>query len=216
MNSSRTTAFNLLAGAVFATISVLIFWDRAAAFDTTVGLWVQAQSNPALDAWMRAITHGGDRLTLILFSVALTVFFLIRRNRRGPLWLDITAVWLAIGVGYAINFTLKTLFARSRPELSPLLLSPSGYSYPSGHAMASTVVYGCAAFLLARRSPAAGRWIIIAAVLWISLIGLSRVYLDAHWPSDVLAGFAAGWLIVSAIIGWYDRNQPARPLNPIR
>ncbi|MBX3278678.1 MAG: phosphatase PAP2 family protein [Acidobacteria bacterium] len=156
---------------------------------------------------MRAITHGGDRLTLILFSAALTGLFIKRRGRDSSAALDITAVWLAIGAGYALNYTLKILFARSRPELSPLLLTPSGYSYPSGHAMVSTVVYGCAAYLLARKWPRARRWITGAAVAWIFLIGLSRVYLDAHWPSDVLAGFAAGWLVVSAIIGWYDRNQ---------
>jgi membrane-associated phospholipid phosphatase len=191
----------------FAVISALIFWDRARAVDASVGLWIQTQSSPALDAWMRAMTHGGDRLTLILVCSALTVFFIIRRNQGSTLVFDLTAVWLAIGAGYATNYTLKVLFARSRPELSPLLLTPSGYSYPSGHAMVSTIVYGCAACLLARIWPRAAGRIIGAAVIWIFLIGLSRVYLDAHWPSDVLAGFAGGWIVVSLIIGWYDRSR---------
>jgi undecaprenyl-diphosphatase len=151
---------------------------------------------------MQMITHAGDRLTHILVCAALSVSLLWRRR-----WRAAATIWMAIGAGYGINTLLKIFFARARPDLSLVFIAPSGYSYPSGHAMASTVIYGCAAFFLARLLPRYRVLIRTVAIAIVFLIGLSRIYLDAHWPTDVLAGFAVGGLVLAAVIKWYDIDR---------
>jgi undecaprenyl-diphosphatase len=193
------TILLLIVAGIFILLSCLVFWDLTSAFDVAVERWVQAQSTPLLDRLMQMITHGGDRLTHLLISAALSIFFLWRRR-----WRAAATIWMAIGAGYAINSLLKLFFGRTRPDLSLIFIAPSGYSYPSGHAMASTVVYGCAAFFLARLLPHSRVLIRALAIIIVFFIGLSRIYLDAHWPTDVLAGFAVGGLVLAAIIKWYD------------
>ena len=193
------TILLLIVAGIFILLSSLVFWDLTSAFDEAVERWVQAQSTPLLDRLMQMITHAGDRLTHILISTALSLFLLWRRR-----WRAAATIWIAIGVGYAINSLLKLFFGRTRPDLSLIFVAPSGYSYPSGHAMASTVVYGCAAFFLSRLLPHSSVLIRTLAIVIVFFIGLSRIYLDAHWPTDVLAGFAIGGLVLAAVIKWYD------------
>ena len=193
------TILLLIVAGIFILLSCLVFWDLTSAFDEALERWVQAQSTPLLDRLMQMITHAGDRLTHILICTALSLFLLWRRRWRAG-----ATIWMAIGVGYAINSLLKLFFGRTRPDLSLIFVAPSGYSYPSGHAMASTVVYGCAAFFLARLLPHFSALIRTAVIVIVFFIGLSRIYLDAHWPTDVLAGFAIGGLVLAAVIKWYD------------
>ena len=103
-------------------------------------------------------------------------------------------VFLAVLGASLFNQLLKTHYHRTRP--SSALLFQQGLSFPSGHAMIGMALYGCLAWLLwrHRRHPA---WVVLL-VLWAVVIGLTRIYLHVHYPTDVLAGFAAGllWLIL--------------------
>jgi undecaprenyl-diphosphatase len=106
--------------------------------------------------------------------------------------------WLAAVAGSAVlNHLLKVLFARPRPHFEHPLLVETSYSFPSGHAMESFVVYGMLAYfaVLALRS-----WESRGAALLVVLIGFSRMYLGVHYLSDVLAGYAAGGVWLSALI----------------
>ena len=90
-----------------------------------------------------------------------------------------------------LNQIVKQIFERSRPDLFPHLQNVGGYSFPSGHSQAALAFYAVLAYLLARR--VAPKWripIYCAAAFWIVLVGLSRNYLEVHYPSDVLAAFA--------------------------
>lgn len=106
---------------------------------------------------------------------------------------------LALGGGMAFNLLLKWLYHRERPSIHRLV-EESGYSFPSGHSMAAFLFFGMMAMLLTLFvvSRAAKAVIILAAVVLILLVGISRIYLGVHYPSDVLAGFAAGgvWLVM--------------------
>lgn len=200
----RTT--EICATIVFIFLALALVRGLSADFDERVAHWVQSQSSDALDLVMHAITSCGNTLTIILVT-ALSSALLFRLTRRKR---AILLIWLACGIGYGINNLAKYLFARPRPQLSTLFTDPSSYSFPSGHAMVSTVVYGCLVFMLARAYPGA-RWPLRVAVsIFIFLIGLSRVYLDVHWPTDVIAGFALGFLVLSALLRWYDFDLISR------
>lgn len=206
---------DITAAVLFAALSFLILNELTLEYDQSIAQWLQGQTQ--LDSLLRWMTHFGDTVTLLIVTLTVAAFIAWRtKQRRGAF-----AMMLAMGLAYIVNNALKYLFARERPQLSPLPVDPTSYSYPSGHAMISTAVYGCAAFLLSNIFPRY-RWPIrFAAVLLVMIIGVSRVYLDAHWPSDVLAGFAVGWVLLSAVKSWSSRTkvdvpqdeQPSEQLN---
>lgn len=145
-----------------------------------------------------AVTHLGDPLTLTVLCALVALLLLYQRQR----WL--AAGWvLAIAGNALLNPALKGIFARTRPVHDQTLVLASGWSFPSGHASSSVVAYGMLTYLLVRLLPA--HWpagLRMAAVLMATAlaftIGCSRVFLQVHFASDVLAGFASGtaWLAV--------------------
>ncbi|HKX30908.1 MAG TPA: phosphatase PAP2 family protein [Blastocatellia bacterium] len=170
---------------------------------------VHQHSTPQLNEAMGMVTRAGNALTLITFSLILAVFFLIRCRRKR----EALTILMSLGIGYAASAVLKLVFHRERPNLWEFIERPEDYSFPSGHAMASMVVYGMAAYLLELAFPRF-RWFfrVLAAVL-ILMIGTSRVYLGVHWPSDVLAGFVGGLAVVFNLAYWYSRrSSPFKPL----
>jgi undecaprenyl-diphosphatase len=120
---------------------------------------------------------------------------------------------LVVAGGQALGTLLKNVIVRSRPSATQALIPlPGSYAFPSGHALAAVLLYGVLAFLVARaahtRVMRVG--VVVAAVVIIGLVGLSRVYLGVHWPSDVVAAWILGgaWLAV-CISGylWWDRRR---------
>jgi membrane-associated phospholipid phosphatase len=150
---------------------------------------------------MLAITYLGSGYAYALLApLMLAILAYGRRWHEG-----ITLVGCLAGAGL-LNFLLKHLFERARPELFKVI-SETGYSFPSGHAMVSLCFYGIAAYIFGRGiSRLRGRLILYAIiVLLVAAIGISRVYLGVHYPSDVLAGYIAGgtWLAFCAAILWW-------------
>jgi membrane-associated phospholipid phosphatase len=122
------------------------------------------------------------------------------------------AAWLvAVLGGEAMNLLLKDLFARPRPHFERPLVVEASYSFPSGQAMESLVVYGMLAYfaVLASRGQGKRALSVGGAAVLVTLIGFSRPYLGAHYFSDVAGGFAAGGAWLSAVItGWEAMRQP--------
>lgn len=159
------------------------------------------------------LTHFGDTLTLTGLCVAGALALLWQR-RYG-----LCIGWVLAFVGNALlNRMLKSIFERTRPVHDHGLAFADGWSFPSGHASGSVVAYGMLAYLLVRLLPA--RWsaahlplVALAAALAFT-IGSSRVFLQVHFASDVLAGFASGaaWLAVcigALELARYRRTQQA-------
>ena len=115
-------------------------------------------------------------------------------------------------------FGLKHLFARHRPA-NQLLQEATNYSYPSGHALMSVTFYGLLAYIVwhSVKNKTAKWTIIVLLVLWIFLIGISRIYLRRHYYSDVMAGFATGflWLVISLKVIRQLEKRSIQKLNPI-
>lgn len=139
-------------------------------------------------------THLGDPLTLVALVVLVAGGLLWRGHR----WLALGWVVACAGNGL-LNQGLKRVFARVRPLHEHGFAVAEGYSFPSGHTSGSVVVYGMLAYLCVRLLPV--RWhlpAVLCAALLAYCMGVSRVLLQVHWASDVLAGFASGltWLAV--------------------
>jgi membrane-associated phospholipid phosphatase len=94
-----------------------------------------------------------------------------------------------------------------RPDLWRSPIKETSFSYPSGHALGSTILYGFLAYLLATRYPRFAWFIYVLAVLLIAVIGLSRLYLGVHWPTDIIGGYCIGFLWVMFCIAMLKLQQ---------
>jgi undecaprenyl-diphosphatase len=126
-------------------------------------------------------------------------------------------VALAIGGGWLVSTLLKFGFSRPRPSVVPHLDSVQTSSFPSGHSMLSAVVFLTLGSLLARLTPSYRLkiYFVCVAILLSGLVGMSRVYLGVHYPTDVLAGWAAGlvwavlcWLVARGLQHWGAVERP--------
>jgi undecaprenyl-diphosphatase len=135
----------------------------------------------------------------------------------GYLWIKRVRVWvltlmLAVFGGMLLNFLLKDVFVRPRPHFDDPLLTLTTYSFPSGHTMMATVFYGTLCALIVSRI-VFWRWrvlAIVAAGVMILLVGFSRIYLGAHYLSDVLAAIAEGlaWIAFCLlVVGELERRR---------
>jgi membrane-associated phospholipid phosphatase len=155
----------------------------------TVIMAIQSIRTPALDAVFRAITALGSE-DFFMVLVPLTLWCL---NLSAGIRLSVALV-----LGIVINDGLKTLFTHPRPfDLDPSvgLYHAEGYGLPSGHAQMSVIIWGVLAAEIRKR------WAWVTAVILMVLIGFSRIYLGVHFPTDVLAGWAVGALVLIAYIG---------------
>ncbi|MGZ5246599.1 MAG: phosphatase PAP2 family protein [Flavitalea sp.] len=165
-------------------------------FDTAVFSFVRPFISEAMTSFMVFITFFGTHKFLVPANLVLIGYFLFIKRHR---WYSIKVPVVAIG-SVGIMLGLKTLFSRLRPT-DPLLLEVKGFSFPSGHAMSAMTFYGLLIYLVYRyiNRPVLKWSLILLLSIFIFLIGISRVYLRVHYPSDVIAGFSMGmiWLVIA-------------------
>jgi undecaprenyl-diphosphatase len=201
-------------GLVVAAGALFLFYELAEEvyegdtqrFDESALAFVNGFASPRLTSFMRAVTYLGSNEFLVVAGTCVVLAFGLARWRRATVALLVTMAGAAL-----LNFTLKQLFGRERPEPffgAPL---PESYSFPSGHALLSFCFYGMIAAVMTVRVKGAGRRVFVwaGAVLLVALIGFSRIYLGVHYPSDVAAGYAAAFVWVM-IVASADRVMEAR------
>lgn len=165
--------------------------------DLQASQWFHAHAIGWVTSVMVVVTHLHGVAGMVVITMLLGGYFYWKKAR---FWLLTLAVAMP-GV-MVLNVLLKYTFLRARPSFErPLLqLNLSSYSFPSGHTATATLLYGLIAAYLVCQTPKWGARaaIVVAAVLMAALVGLSRIYLGAHYPSDVLAAMAesCGWLAV--------------------
>ena len=176
----------------FATIAQEVWEKETYAFDTSILLYLRSLHDPLRDRVMLAFTFFGEPNLLLALSVSLGIILWVRKHRSEATTIAVTGAG-ALG----LNILLKQLFARARPQLWERTVDVRFYSFPSGHAMISMVIYGLLGYLLDSRFPKQRWWIYSLTVILVAVIGLSRLYLGVHWPTDIIAGYTAGlvWLI---------------------
>jgi undecaprenyl-diphosphatase len=183
--------------------------DPIVRWDLHFARWLHEHSSPARVDVFDVVTLAGNAVVLGLLTLVALVLLVRRRD------LDRAALVVVVAGGIEVlNALLKLLFHRPRPELAFVHLDT--YSFPSGHAAGSAAVYGLLAVLVARGLAPWGRWLVgLGTTALLLAIGFSRLYLGAHYLSDVLAGLAlglawtAGWLLAYEA-GVVSRLVPTR------
>jgi undecaprenyl-diphosphatase len=205
MISGFTAALGALL--TFAWLSEEVFQGNVQQFDEPIRLWIHQYASPTPTSLMRFVTMLGSTAFLLAWGVSLGFVFLWAGWRRSAILLAVTMAGASM-----LDWALKMAFHRARPAPFFDTLVPSSYSYPSGHALLSFCFYSVLAAILAGHiERRVGRILIrMLAVLLITLIGVSRIYLGVHYPSDVLAGYLAAlvWIlgIVYATNRWRGRG----------
>ncbi|MBC9034109.1 phosphatase PAP2 family protein [Sphingomonas sp. JC676] len=201
--ASRRVPWGIVLAAGFATVFAILLWlghelneGDGAAFDRAVMLAMRVPGHPDVPfgpAWLpsavRDVTALGSS-TVLGFVVLATALFLWLRGRGRTALL----VLASTSLGAVAVTIVKALVGRSRPDLIDRLMQESSNSFPSGHAASSAIVYLTLATLLfpVVREPRMRAFVIGVALVLVGAIGISRVYLGVHWPSDVIAGWAFG------------------------
>ena len=142
-----------------------------------------------LEETMRDITGLGSVFTVVFVTVAVAAYLALTNRRRIAAY-----VIAAVGGGEAVSTVLKLFYHRPRPDLVPHGMEVFTASFPSGHAMMSAIAYLTLAILLARvdRNRRVKAFVLALGVSVTMLVGISRIYLGVHWPSDVVAGWCVG------------------------
>ncbi len=187
----------VVAGAIFFALAWNVAThDTIVTIDARVADWLHRHASAPVTAVMLAITHANSTVAIsamsVLFAAALA------RMRE---WYWMMSVALAVGGGLLLNVALKHAYERARPRFDDPILTLDTYSFPSGHTAGAAVFYGVvAAFLVSRTSEHRRRaaWVAAAGAA-IALVAFSRIYLGAHYLSDVLAAACSStaWLVLS-------------------
>ena len=187
----------VVAGSIFLGLAWNVAsHDTIVTIDAQVADWLHRHAFEPVTAVMLAITHANSTVAISALS-ALFALALARLRE----WYWMMSVALAVAGGLLLNVALKHAYERARPSFEEPILTLHTYSFPSGHTAGATVFYGVlAAFLVSRTSRHRWRaaWVAIAIVA-IALVAFSRIYLGAHYLSDVLAAACSStaWLVLS-------------------
>lgn len=175
-----------------------VFEGDAKNFDDAVRNSFQQIASPPLTAWMKFFSFVGSPLVLTILGAAIVIAFFVLKWKRGLILFLMTMAGEVL-----LSWTLKGFFRRARPEAFFDYPLPSSFSFPSGHALGSLCFFGILAWLVTARLENKLLKICVwtTAVFLILAIGLSRIYLGVHFPSDVIAGYTTGliWVIVVAV-----------------
>lgn len=173
-------------------------------FDAPVLIMLHAMATPTLDRLFLLMTRLGYQWGVVPLDLIVLLSLALRRRFRDSVFFGIAVTGSAI-----LNIFAKNYFARMRPDLWLSLAPETTYSFPSGHAMGSATL-GMGLILLCW--PTRWRWpTTVASLLFVLLVGVSRVYLGVHYPSDILAGWCAAIAWVFGMYELVDRKAPPPP-----
>lgn len=196
-------AAGLLFFLLFAKMVEDLLYQELGAFDTVVGDFIRSFVSSAVTNTAVTITQVGSATVEISLMLFVGGYLLFRLKHK---W-EAVVLFSSLAGGWLLNMVLKHAFQRTRPDIQHLI-EVGGYSFPSGHAMISTAFYGMLGYLiwLSMRERAKPAWpVILLTLCLVFFIGVSRVYLGVHFPSDVVAGFAAGGLwLIACIMGLHS------------
>jgi membrane protein DedA with SNARE-associated domain/membrane-associated phospholipid phosphatase len=184
--------------------------DQLTIIDKNLALWFHRSQTSGLTTMMQIVSSLASTRWVTGLALAIGLFLCWKQY-----WYRLLALLLVLPCGMILNVLLKITFHRQRPSFADSYLIFHGYSFPSGHTMAATLLYGLLA-VFAVIAIKKWRWRVAAALcalVMVLLVGLSRIFLGAHYLSDVLGAFAAGmaWLALSlTAVDTFRRNRARR------
>ena len=195
---------------LFSTLAGQVLEDKLESFDNRIIGFFDALATSSLDVMYTLITEIGSVWFLSSSSIIVVLLLWFKAKDK---WAALFFI-IAIGGNGALTWVLKQIYERGRPSINEAI-DAIGFSFPSGHSMGSFVFYGFLIYLVIKSthktSIKAGVSIVLS--LLVLLIGTSRIYLGAHFPSDIVAGYLAGtiWLTLCLLIlewvQWQSRNK---------
>jgi undecaprenyl-diphosphatase len=188
------------AGDLFLDLAELVHANSAVlqSVDTKAHVWAVAHRTSQATGFFVLLSNVGGPFGVGVIATIVMIVLAFKKLYRWLLYLVVT-----VAGGGLLNMELKHYFQRARPAVAEMLRRAHGYSFPSGHAMGATVVFGALSYL-AFRTAVHWRWKTASLALGLTTIlavALSRVYLGVHWISDVGAGIACGgtWVAVTTL-----------------
>jgi membrane-associated phospholipid phosphatase len=223
MTAARFLGVFAILAFIFAAFALALFFEvvdeigadeSLGRFDVELGAALREHLSYGTLSFFSVITRLGDPEFLIVVSTVVAVGLLALRRRT------LAGAWIVATVsGAFLNRLLKTVFERARPLHDHGLVTETSWSFPSGHASGSMLVYGLLGYLIVRHTPRG--WhvpVALTSVAMIVFVGSSRVLLQVHYLSDVLAGYASGAAWVALCIAGLEmvrhretRGQPTEP-----
>ena len=194
-----------IAISVFADLGEDVARKSTTAFDNSVRTWVTSHQNPIIYKIAYVITWIGSPAVMVLLAVAAGVWFY---GRRGPSKAGV--VIAAPAVGGLLSGVIKVLYGRVRPAGSAILNEKS-FSFPSGHAATSAAVVVTLCYVMAREGMISWTTAVVVGGGIPLIVGLTRIYLDVHWTTDVIGGWAVGLFVAALSAALYEylrRNAP--------
>lgn len=189
--------------------------DHITVVDLQWANWLHAHTTPALTRVMLGVSTLHDMLSMSILVLLLAIFLKWRRERN---WL--LGLLLVVPGGMLLNTLFKFVFARSRPHFVDPIVTLTSYSFPSGHVAGSTLFYGFVAAWLINHTNSPARRIatVVGALLMVTLVATSRMYLGAHFFSDVLAAFfeSLAWLGICLVGIHMMLGHPAASAQDMR
>lgn len=214
---SRTFSFRNLLIITIVGFSILTFFAKQYAyfnFDLSITLFIQNYNIVWFDTLMKFVTYMGNFNTVVVLVVLLAIYGYTIGKRHAPI-----VVILSTFGGLILSILLKMIVGRPRPD--PNMINQIGSffwldSFPSGHVLGAVSLYGFLLYIAYTQlqKSTIRNLILMVCSLFIVLMGLSRIYLGAHWFSDVLGAYLIGFVWLSLIIFIYQNLKPkVRPLS---
>ncbi|WP_162515283.1 phosphatase PAP2 family protein [Paenibacillus pinistramenti] len=202
----RSMLLSVVCLSFFIGIALSVKFQHIAGFDLTVMSRIQSVNSDILTIIMKGFTTIGSGLFVVIIAAVLA-FFLFRIGYRRELLL---LAGIISGSGL-LNILLKSMFHRTRPDIHRIIQA-GGYSFPSGHSMAAFTLYGITVYFLWRHIPRFGArmLVLLLGTFMVLMIGVSRIYLGVHYPSDVIGGYLMSAVWLTANIGWYEHYLKER------
>ena len=201
----------VVAGGIFLAIAWSVSTrSPLVSIDAKVAAWLHTHASPAITKFMLVVTHANSTGAAAAWAL---IFGAILWRMRERYWLGTLA--LAVGGGAVLNVLLKYAYERARPHFEDPLIHLDSFSFPSGHTAGAVMFYGVLAAFMVSRSyrPAVRAAWVAAAIAMVVLVAFSRMYLGAHYLSDVAAAACSStvWLVLClhTVHGWVRRRIAA-------
>lgn len=196
---------------IYASFALLLFValgymvkfypEALTGFDSNIQTWVRGDLPVGLTRFLKTITILGNTPVQAIIAIVAVIWLYLRQYKAEAIFVGASGLLASI-----LIVSLKYIYQRQRPSITHLVHA-SGYSFPSGHSLGTFMILGAIAIVLAQRLAKKESKIVVYGItgLLIFLVGLSRIYVGVHYPTDVLAGFTLAFALLNAIYPTYDR-----------
>ncbi len=190
----------IILSCIFIIWTILVITNNLTLFDDKIYQFIISFQNDTLTNIMKVITSFANPLTIV--SLCLASLLSLIWKYKASIYLIIITI-----ISTVFNFLTKNIVLRNRPN-HLRLIEETGYSFPSGHAMGSIAFYGFIIFLLSKSKINKNLKIFLSVIigLTIFLIGISRIYVGVHYPSDIIGGFLLGYIILISSIEFLTKK----------